>query len=67
MSVKLNDSVMPIGITLLGISLVIYKLLGGTATAADFISGMFAGMAVVLIGVYLFIAYETGEPIDSHE
>ena len=67
MSIKLNQAVMPFGIMLMCISLVIYRVLGSTINAANFFSGVLAGIAIVLIGAYLYAAIQTGAPLDNNQ
>jgi hypothetical protein len=65
MSIKLHQWVLPTGVMLLCISLVIYKLLGSTADAAHFVSGVLAGIAITMIATYVYVAFETGAPFES--
>lgn len=67
MSIQLNQRVMLVGITLLCLSLVIYKVFGGTTMAATFLSGMLAGIAIAIVGAYLYVAIQTGAPIDDNQ
>jgi hypothetical protein len=53
MSIQLNQGMLPAGVTLLCFSLVIYKLLGAGSSAAIFVSGLLAGVALVLISAYI--------------
>ena len=67
MSIKLSQAVMPLGILLMCISLIIYKVFGSTVNGANFLSGVLAGVGIVLIGSYLYVAIQTGAPLDISE
>jgi hypothetical protein len=51
---------MPAGITLLCVSLVIYKLSGAPMNISHFVSGVLVGAALVIAGTYIAVAAARG-------
>lgn len=60
MSIQLPRWMMPAGITLLCVSLVIYKLSGAPMNISHFVSGVLVGAALVMAGTYIVVAAVRG-------